>query len=182
MATGLIPIPGGAGVSEYFFSTIFANFFKSEQVITAAQILWRFATYHVVILICGFIAAFTRASPKNEVHNANHKTFVTLQYQTYAERKASSDTMFETASLSLKEIQNRLRGKKSKEDEIEDSDEIKINRHERSLHQERKEVTKPIEVEAPKVEEEKKLSRREKRKHAEPKHEFKWDDIEIGED
>lgn len=109
MATGLIPIPGAAGVSEYFFNTIFANFYISQQVTTAAQILWRFSTFHVVLLISGIITATYRSSPKDDSHEANRKTFVTLQYQTFNERKVSSDTMFETSSLSRKEIQSRLK-------------------------------------------------------------------------
>ena len=109
MMAGLIPIPGTAGVSEYFFNTIFANFYISQPVTTAAQIIWRTATYHFVLLLSGIVAATYRSSPKNEIHHANRKTFVTLQYETFNERKASSDTMFETSSLSRKEIQSRLR-------------------------------------------------------------------------
>lgn len=114
MTTGLIPIPGAAGVSEYFFNTIFANFYTSQQVTTAAQILWRVSTYHIVLLVGGIVAATYRSSPKNEIHHANRKTFITLQYQTYDERKKTSDTMFETSSLSRKEIQNRLKELKLK--------------------------------------------------------------------
>lgn len=114
MTAGLIPIPGAAGVSEYFFNTIFANFYTSQQVTTAAQILWRVSTYHLVLLVGGIVAATYRSSPKNEIHHANRKTFVTLQYQTYDERKKTSDTMFETSSLSRKEIQKRLKELKIK--------------------------------------------------------------------
>ena len=38
MATGLIPLPGGAGVSEYFFNIIFQNYYSSQAIISAAQI------------------------------------------------------------------------------------------------------------------------------------------------
>ena len=109
MATGLVPIPGAAGISEYFFSTIFAKFYTSSYITTAAQIIWRFATFHIVLLVSGIVAATYRSSPKNQVHHANRKSFVTLQYQTYTERKASSDTMYNTSSLSVKAVQERLR-------------------------------------------------------------------------
>lgn len=108
MATGLVPIPGTAGVSEYFFQTIFAKYYISNYITTAAQIIWRFATFHIVILISGLVAATYRSSPKNEIHHANRKTFITLQYQTFDERKLSADKMFETASLSRKSVQERL--------------------------------------------------------------------------
>nr|MCR4561959.1 flippase-like domain-containing protein [Bacilli bacterium] len=59
MVTGLVPIPGAAGVSELFFSIMFQGFFVETQVMTssglivshsasanvaAAQIIWRVAT------------------------------------------------------------------------------------------------------------------------------------------
>lgn len=124
MATGLIPLPGSAGVSEYFFNIMFANYFSSPQVTSAAQIIWRFSTFHVVVLIAGIVSATYRSSPKNEIHHADRKTFVTMQLETYEVRKASADTMFETASLSRKEIQNRLRnwGKGNKKDENRDTE------------------------------------------------------------
>ena len=109
MASGLIPIPGAAGISEYFFSTIFSKYYVSSSITTAAQIIWRFSTYHIVLLVSGVVAATYRSSPKNQVHHANRKSFVTLQYQTYTERKATSDTMYQTSSLSAKAVQARLR-------------------------------------------------------------------------
>ena len=115
MATGLFPLPGSAGVSEYFFNIMFENFFVSQQVTSAAQIIWRFSSFHVVLFIAGIVSATYRSSPKNEIVHANRKTFVTMQLETYEYRKSSSDTMFETAALSRKEIQARLKnfGKKS---------------------------------------------------------------------
>lgn len=159
MTTGLIPIPGAAGVSEYFFNTIFANFYTSQQVTTAAQILWRVSTYHIVLVVGGIVAATYRSSPKNEIHHANRKTFVTLQYQTYDERKKSSDTMFETSSLSRKEVQNRLnqiRIRKSKEKSQRDED----------TQIENKKI-KPI---------------KQKKQKKQKKQIVEYDEIEIGED
>lgn len=109
MTTGLIPLPGSAGVSEYFFNLMFGSYYNSPQVVSAAQIIWRFLTYHVVILVSGIVSATYRSSPKNEIHHMSRKTFVTMQFETYQTRKASADTMFETASLSRKEIQMRLK-------------------------------------------------------------------------
>ena len=73
--------------------------------------------FHIVLLVSGIVAATYRSSPKNQVHHANRRAFVTLQYQTYVERKATSDTMFETSSLSAKAVQARLRSLKKKEKE-----------------------------------------------------------------
>lgn len=109
MVAGLVPIPGAAGVSEYFFSMIFSNYFVSAQVTSAAQIIWRFLTFHLMLLIAGIVSASYHVSPKESAHQANRKTFVTIQLETYEIRKKSADTMFETASLSRKEMQERLR-------------------------------------------------------------------------
>lgn len=109
MVAGLVPIPGAAGVSEYFFNMIFSKFFMSQQVTSAAQIIWRFMTYHIVILCSGIIAASYHVTPKEGAQHANRKTFVTIQFETYEIRKASADTMYETASLSRKELQEKLR-------------------------------------------------------------------------
>lgn len=160
MTTGLIPIPGAAGVSEYFFNTIFANYYTSQQVTTAAQILWRVSTYHVVLVAGGLVAALYRSSPKNEIHHANRKTFVTLQYQTFDERRISADTMFETSSLSRKEIQNRLK-------------ELKIRKTKKKV------TPKPTEnkVEITKVV---KTKNKKEKKTKEPT--IEWDEIEVGED
>ena len=109
MVAGLIPIPGAAGVSEYFFNIIFSNFFVSQQVTTAAQIIWRFSTYHLVLLVSGIVAASYHVTPDKTAEHANRKAYVTIQLETYETRKLSADTMFETASLNRKEMQERLK-------------------------------------------------------------------------
>ena len=158
MATGLVPIPGAAGISEYFFSTIFSKYYISTYITTAAQIIWRFSTFHIVLLVSGIVAATYRSSPKNQVHHANRKTFVTLQYQTYTERKASSDTMYESAALSAKAVQERLRLMKKNEEKEEKEE-------------------KPIKEKPPKKAKPKKEKKVKKRKE-----EDDWDEIEAGED
>ncbi len=109
MVSGLIPIPGAAGISEYFFSIIFKNFFKSVQIASAAQIIWRFMTFHIVLLISGLVAALYRVTPKESVKIANRKTFVDYQAETYAERKTQLDTIYETQALSRQEMKERIR-------------------------------------------------------------------------
>lgn len=152
MATGLVPIPGAAGISEYFFNTIFSKYYISNYITTAAQIIWRFSTFHIVLLISGIVAATYRSSPKNQVHHANRKTFVTLQYQTYTERKATSDTMYESSTLSAKAVQERLKSMSKNENELK----------------KKKKEPKPPKIKAPKK---KKIKGYED-----------WDEITAGED
>ena len=110
MVTGILPLPGSAGVSELFYGYLFRNFFNGDSVIISSSlILWRTATFHIVLLICGFVSAFYKSRPKESIHYANKATFVTLQLETYDERKKSADTMYETAQLSRRAIQEKLR-------------------------------------------------------------------------
>ena len=96
MITGLVPIPGSAGVSEYVFYNLFLNettptkgFFYmaatpeeillfgdqitadahvSRNLCRASLLVWRSSTFVIPILIGGFVAAFYRSAPKNEAH------------------------------------------------------------------------------------------------------------------
>mgnify|MGYP003290710065 CR=1 FL=1 len=109
LMTSVIPIPGGAGISEYFFTTFFANYYRSREIATACQITWRFSSYLFIIIVAGIVTATYRASPKNEFHRANRHDFVTLQYQTFDERKASSDLSFEGQMISIKDLQSKFK-------------------------------------------------------------------------
>ena len=101
MVTGLIPIPGSAGVSEFVFYNLFLNegdmakgffcvFSESQELIDGALVtvtsvdkeatrtlarssllIWRSSTFVIPILIGGFVAAFYRSSPKGEVHEGD---------------------------------------------------------------------------------------------------------------
>lgn len=165
MAVSIIPIPGAAGIAEYFFNTIFQNYYVSKQVTSAAQIIWRFSTYHLVLLVCGIVAATYRSSPKGEIHHVDRHTFVTMQLETYELRKASADTMFETASLSRKEIQARLAGF-GKKNRTVGNDDIEVEKEEPIKEKKAKSI-KPIKTpkRKPQVEEEE-----------------VWDSINAGED
>ncbi len=87
LLTSVVPIPGGAGISEYLFYSFFKNYYNSEAMIVAAQIVWRFTTFIFVIVVSGLVTALYRASPKDQFHQANRKNYVTLQYATFNERQ-----------------------------------------------------------------------------------------------
>ena len=110
MVTGLIPIPGAAGVSEFFYNQLFKNYFNDNlAIVSATQIIWRTATFHAPLLIAGMVAALYRSRGQAaDIRMANRKTFVTLQLETYDERRRSTDTMYETKQFSRKEVQRRL--------------------------------------------------------------------------
>lgn len=123
MVTGLFPLPGSAGVSELFFSAMYADYYVETTQVAAsglaiirsasanmatANILWRTATFHLVVVVCGFVAALYHSRPVEDFHYANRQTFVDLQLATFDERKKTADTLYETKQLSRKEIAKRL--------------------------------------------------------------------------
>ena len=139
MVTGLIPIPGSAGVSEFVFYNLFLNevhpengFFCVYQEVTnidtgvttleasisasrtlarSSLLIWRSSTFVIPILIGGFVAAFYRSSPKNEVHAGdmpNRQTFYSLQQETYVERAEEVESLVETTRLSRQAILEKL--------------------------------------------------------------------------
>ena len=136
MITGLIPIPGSAGVSEYVFTKLFFNerhpadgfFFvetltagetipyaKASQTLTVSALLfWRSITFILPIVVAGFTTAFYRASPKEEINKRdyipNRQTFVALQQETYVMRKEEVEALMETATLSRKAILAKMMG------------------------------------------------------------------------
>ena len=140
MITGLIPIPGSAGVSEFVFYNLFMNesdlasgffcVFKEEMVddvltkvpdiaatrtlCRSALLIWRSTTFVIPILIGGIVAAFYRSSPKNEAHLGdipNRQTFVSLQKETYVQRYEELESLIETSRLSREAIIEKLKPK-----------------------------------------------------------------------
>ena len=133
MITGLIPIPGSAGVSEFVFYNLFMNennleagFFcmyvggvpnaaASRTLCRSALLMWRSSNFIIPILIGGFVAAFYRSSPKNEVHTGdipNRQTFYSLQKETYIQRAEEVESLVETSRLSREAILEKLKPKK----------------------------------------------------------------------
>ena len=129
MVTGLIPLPGSAGVSEYFFTKLFFNsnepkdgFFyifaqentskESYSLTIASLLVWRFITFIFPIIVAGLTTAFYRASPKEEAYGRddipNRGTFVDLQRQTYVMRKEEVESIVETQRLSRQAIMEKL--------------------------------------------------------------------------
>ena len=131
MVTGLIPVPGSVGVSEYAFYQLFVNgndvtkgfFYVGEGIVDrveaskslckAALIIWRAITFSIPLLIAGFVSAFYRASPKDEAHLhgdlPNRETFVALQNETFIQRQAEVINAEETNRLSRTAVIEKLK-------------------------------------------------------------------------
>ena len=135
MITGLIPIPGSAGVSEFVFYNLFMNerdltagFFivydaagvpnleATSTLCRSALLVWRSSTFVIPITIGGLVTAFYRSSPKNDAtiqgELPNRQTFYSLQQATYVERSEEVASLVETSKLSREAIIEKLRPKK----------------------------------------------------------------------
>lgn len=132
MICGLIPIPGSAGVSEFIFTNLFQNYYDASFTtggIKAAMLLWRMITYYFPFLISAIVAATYKSRGVKTVerfYSLERSTFVTLQLETFEERKKSSDEQYLTKSLERKELLAKLKiGKHHKTEEIVNKEDIK---------------------------------------------------------
>ena len=120
MVSGLVPLPGGAGISELVYNSMFGDFYvetvhviaqtgmtiqRSQSAnVMAAQIIWRVVTFHMVLIVSSLVALLYHGKPKEDFQYANRDAFVTIQMQTFDGRKASSDSLYETRQMSKKAI------------------------------------------------------------------------------
>ena len=138
LITELIPIPGGAGISEYFYYQFFISGYQVTGngdmvpgMLSTAQILWRTITFHIPLLISGIISAFYRGSPsKDEVENVenNSVTYLTLQIQTIDERKLTYNTLYQTRLITkVKKKVSSFSKNKPNKNKKSSSNKTKIN-------------------------------------------------------
>ena len=132
MVTGLIPIPGSAGVSEYFFSKLFYNadsavsgFFyapatggltaeqASYSMCMTALLLWRSLTFIIPLFVAGIVTAFYRPRSKElpirDGELPGRHTFVNLQNETYIERKTEVEMLEHTQELTREAIKKKIK-------------------------------------------------------------------------
>ena len=160
MVTGLIPIPGSSGVSELFFYKLFQStnnpvtgfYYMSahdglsaeaatDALCRASLVVWRSITFAIPLLIAGFVTAFYKASPHDQIRQRgdipDRKTLTALQAETLAERNLEVETIIETQSITraavLKKLkerspQNRRKQKEEASDKfIDREDNIDVN-------------------------------------------------------
>ena len=137
MITGLVPIPGSAGVSEFVFYNLFManednletgffcvydmlgdpDFEATSTLCRSALLVWRSSTFVIPITIGGLVTAFYRSSPKNDasiLEMPNRQTFVSLQKETYFERYEEVSSLVQTSKLSRDAILEKLKPNRNK--------------------------------------------------------------------
>ena len=151
MVTGLIPLPGSAGVSEYFFLELFVNtkdpsagFYyvsggdspiASAALGSAALLIWRTISFSLPLLIAGFVTAFYRTRGKHSVRfndkevYENRKTMIEMKRETLLERQSLLEDMIHTSALNREAIRKKAnvfhkKGERIK-DPLRDNDETR---------------------------------------------------------
>ena len=136
MITGLIPIPGSSGVSEFIFLRLFTDYFNADGFvekggINAVMLLWRFMSFHIPFFVNGIVAGSykSRGIPKNERFiQSDRKTFVDIQTETYEERRKTSEIAYNTYVTEREELLNKMKinkdDKKSLKNKPKDNDNI----------------------------------------------------------
>ena len=139
MVTGLIPIPGSAGVSEWFFHELFINstsitngFYvaketvmidgaatqvvtpaASESMCRTALLLWRSLTFAFPIITAGLVTAFYKASPKDITGRngaiPNRHTLTQIQAETLDARTLELGNTLQTQQLTKQAVVEKLR-------------------------------------------------------------------------
>ena len=146
MVTGLIPLPGSAGISEYFFLELFTNsktpelgFYyisgsdsglnptdASSALGSAALLIWRTISFSLPLLVAGFVTAFYRTRGKHsmrfndrEVYE-NRKTMIEMKRETMLERQTLLDDMIHTSNLNREVIRKKINVFHKKGDKVRD--------------------------------------------------------------
>ena len=141
MVTGLIPLPGSAGISEYFFIELFTNkndpslgfyYIKggdasaSAALGSAALLIWRTISFSLPLLIAGFVTAFYRTRGKHSVRfndrevYENRKTMFEMKRETLVDRQTMLENMLHTNALTKEAIIKKANPFHKKEEKIID--------------------------------------------------------------
>lgn len=121
MVTGLVPIPGTAGISEYVFDRLFGpsgNYFSEAfYSIGGANLLvvfWRLITFYLPFLLCGIVSATYKSRGIRQsdrlVPILNRTNTMTISFETIDERKLSLEEQ-----LKQKQDKKDLKEKKKEE-------------------------------------------------------------------
>ncbi len=140
MMTGLVPLPGSAGISEFVFTRLFTYttptviegttdvvwsqaFFTGKQFGAAGQsalmLLWRFGTFYIPFFISGIVSASYKSrglKGKERFYKIDNsrKTFLTIQMETLDERKLTSSIAYSEVQYKRQELKNKIKKGKGK--------------------------------------------------------------------
>lgn len=141
MVTGLIPIPGSAGISEYFFLELFVNktdpslgFFyiassdplaTSSALGSASLLIWRTVSFTLPLAIAGIVTAFYRTSGKTakftESDFSTRQTMLEMKRETLVARQDDLNTIIHTNALTKDAIESKVSLFHKRDEKIKDN-------------------------------------------------------------
>lgn len=125
MVTGLVPIPGTAGISEYVFdrlfgasSSYFSPDFYSKGGANLVLLLWRFVTFYLQFAICGIVASTYKTRGVIGAEDIplpkSRRETVTMSFETIDERRDELELMIQEKEAK----KNKQEKKENKNEEI----------------------------------------------------------------
>jgi hypothetical protein len=126
IATKLLPLPG---VSEFLFLSLFSKFYVNNTVTGVSHFLWHFLTFYLDLIVGGLTNIFYKKvqSKDNKPIEINRKTFVSIQIETFTERKKSLLQTTNNLEKSLKTVLLKKKDQGVKKLNNLDLEEDKIN-------------------------------------------------------
>ncbi|MBO5310385.1 MAG: flippase-like domain-containing protein [Clostridia bacterium] len=87
MAASFIPLPGGTGVSELSFTSLFAVLISPSSMLTWALLIWRFLTYYITLIQGILIMAYDNAIGNRKYSWLKKKWELQAESVTFAQDK-----------------------------------------------------------------------------------------------
>ena len=73
MANAFIPIPGASGGTEFVFTQLYGQMIADGAITSGIMILWRFSTYHLVMLVGAVIFVYLKQKYSKESYEHDIK-------------------------------------------------------------------------------------------------------------
>jgi hypothetical protein len=103
-----VPLPGGVGFSEFFFSYLFASLFGGYSQTLAPQLIWRGVTFYLMLVLGAIALIIYRFGSKDSFLDPQSKSFVDIQRETIEFRRQTSEMMINTSEMKTVNIQHRM--------------------------------------------------------------------------
>ena len=103
-----VPLPGGVGFSEFFFSYLFSSLFGGYSQTLAPQLIWRGVTFYLMLVLGAIALVVYRFGSKDSFLDPQSKSFVDIQRETIEFRRQTSEMMINTSEMKTVNIQHRV--------------------------------------------------------------------------
>ncbi len=112
LITTMIPIPGAAGGAELVFQVMFNGFIGdvSNNELQSINLLWRFFTFYLNLIIGFFVFIFYRGSPKTEVVENNMENIKDMNVEIHSlTEEIDLNTIYENDAIKRKNFSKKIK-------------------------------------------------------------------------